>query len=159
MATYVTLADLNARLPYSTFGASTDPNTTEIGYWLDEGEALVLGALLSGGNPGTYSDAQALLILRAWIMDYVEARTRRAYAESAVAESVDDGERILQRFYDRLDWIENNPGMAGAMLGAGSAAVATLRMRSYQTHNSDDRSVDNGDFDPLFKISDLKGNF
>lgn len=157
MGTYCTTAHLNARLPYTTFDTTTNPSTTEIDYWIDEAEALVVGALQSGGNGGTYSTTAAILQIRSWVLDYVEGLTRRAYAESSPTGSTDDGNDVLNRFYARLDWIIANPSVAGAMLGAGAASANTVRAHSYATNNAD--SVTTDDVAPVFKISDLKGNF
>jgi hypothetical protein len=68
MATYVTIADVNARIAHpGGFGASSVPTSTEVGLWMDEGEAMVLGVLTSIGASASYS-ASAQLILRSWIM-------------------------------------------------------------------------------------------
>ena len=157
MGTYCTTAHLNARLPFTTFDTTTEPSTTEIDYWIDEGEALVIGALQAGGNAGSYATTPAILQIRSWVMDYVEGMTRRAYAQSSADGSTDDGEEPLRRFHNRLDWILANPSLAGAMLGAGAGASAATHVHAYAQNNSDDLTAD--DLGPVFKVGDLKGNF
>jgi hypothetical protein len=140
------------------FGASSTPNETQIGYWMDGGEAKLLGALRAAGGPSSYT-GDAATIIREWVLDYVEGQTRKAYGVDAIDDS-SIGMTLVDRFEKLLEDIVRMPTVYLAMLGVGSALTSNgARLRSYVTHNADDRSIDNGDFEPVFKIGDLKGNF
>jgi hypothetical protein len=151
VATYATSANAVSRLAGRTVDGSSKPTLTEVGEWVDEGEALILGALSSGGAATAYTNANGLKILRSWICDYAEGRIRQAWV-AAIGGGEDDGIALLERFYTRLDEIANNPSRYESMLAGGGSSESSSRVRSHVINNADGKTIANGDFDPVFEF-------
>ena len=127
MSTYAQVADVVARAGARKVDASTRPSTGDVQSWLDEGEALLNGALQSAGLPAPYTDPDAVLRLRAWLCEYGLGMLERSQALGRGDAPASD---LVTKFYGRLDDITANPGRYGAMLGAGAPPANTSRLRA-----------------------------
>lgn len=127
---YAVFADIAARIPYRTIGASTKPSQSDVTTWLAEAEAMLNGALLGAGLPAPYSDASAVLILKSWVCDYAEGYVRKAYAAAGGDGSNDDGKDLLEKFAQRLTDIAMQPAVYDRMLTPGSSASSTTQVRA-----------------------------
>lgn len=108
------------------------------------------------GLPAPYTDAGAVSILRDCLLDYPEGHIRMAAASADASDENRDGRELIQQFRDCLKDILENPEEWGAKLDEDGATPADLvKARSYQINNTDGLSVENGDFDPRFKIEEL----
>ncbi len=157
MGDYVTITDVDARIAHpGGFGASSIPTSTQIELWIVEGENLTTRTLIAIGGSGTYTGAAATIV-RSWVMDYVEGHTRKSYSLGSVdmPDSDANGSSLLDRFHARLDDMSRQPTHYLALLGDGDALESGgSRLRSYVTHNADNKSVSNGDFAPTFTRSE-----
>ena len=147
---YVTTANVQARLPGRTLSASSKPTLTQVGEWVEEGAALLDGALLAASLDAPYTAARALLILRSWSLLYSEGHTRMAFASAGGDGTNDDGKDMVEQFRDLLVWIRENGPTVGGMLASGDAPEASRRVRGYVIDNSDDVNITDGDFAPQF---------
>lgn len=151
---YAVLDNLRARLPYRTIDADSKPNVTEVQTWLDESEAILNAELKAGEMPAPYTTGDAVIVLRAIVLDYAEGRLRQSYATAGGDSMNTDGIDQLDRFYKTIEDIRAQPHRWGAVLGAGAAPAGTRRIRSYVTDNDASKSVSGGDFDPTFTRSE-----
>lgn len=148
---YATYSDVQARLGGRfAFGASTKPSTTQVTAWIAEAEAVLNGTLQAAELEAPYTADAAVLILRNWVTSYVEGLVRGVNAAAGGDGSNDDGQSLIETWENRLRDIATRPVWYGAMLGAGAAPDSARRFRAYQLDNDDDKSIDNGDFAPLF---------
>lgn len=145
---YATITHMQARFQGFTFGASSKPTQTQTELWIAEAEAMIDGALSAGGLTSPATNANGILILRAWTCDFAEGHVRNALAASANDPSGAAGQPMIDAFAKHIDWMLANPTQAGNMLQGGSSA--TSRMKSYPQNNADDLSISDGDFDPAF---------
>ena len=136
-ATYAAVSDVQARLTYETIDGSSNPNTTQVTAWLEEGEAFVLGSLRAAGLDTSYdAGSTGFKILTSWIVDYAEARVRIAWA-SAAGDGNPDGQDQLLQFKETLAELRRNPILYGEMLSAtGAVPDATQRVRTHVTDRS-----------------------
>ena len=154
---YATSSDVQARLPGFTFSTTTAPSTTQITQWLTEADAFLNGALLAAGLTSPNVDARGLEILKSWACSYAEGHTRMALAAAGGDGSNDDGKDLVEQFMRLVSMkhedggIVANPGAYGQMLQGGDAPATATRLRSYVTHNTNDETIDGGDFDPVFQ--------
>ena len=108
---------------------------------------MIDGALSAGGLTSPATNANGILILRAWTCDFAEGHARNAMGSSANDPSNVAGQPMIDKFNERIEWMLREPTQAGNMLQGGSSA--TSRMKSYPQNNEDDLSINDGDFDPL----------
>lgn len=155
MATYATITDIRARLPYRDIDATSTPTETQALAWLDEAEALANGCLQGGQLPAPYTSTQAKLILKSKVLDYVEGHLRNAHATAGGDGTNDDGNEKLELFQTWLDDVKLRPTMWGSILGEGAGPASARRVRSYIRGNADGKSVTDGDFEPQFTKDDL----
>jgi len=155
MGTYASASNVQARLPGSsrTIGASTDPSTTDVNEYIADAEALLTGALDAAQIDTPVTSTTGTAILQAWVTDYAEARTRKAWASAGGDGGNDDGRDELERFDERLKDITDNPQKYEAML-TGGAATNSKQVRSYTLDNQDGKTIEAGDFDPIFERDD-----
>ena len=151
MATYAAIGNVTARVAGRTIDATSSPTQTQVEAWIDEGEALVTGELLAAQCALPAASALGGKILTSWVADYAEAHVRMAWV-AAIGGGSDDGRDLLERFNTRLDDIANNPARYSAMLNGGAADDSARALRSHILDNTDDKNVDDGDFDPIFEI-------
>jgi len=146
---YAATADIQARIPSRTIGASTEPSTTQVGLYITDAEAKINGALRAAGITTPVEDTDGVEIITAWVATYCEGRARMAWAAGAGDGDNDDGK-------DMVDWFNNvliqdildKPTKYELMLtGSGSSSV---QLKSYILDNNDDKTIDGGDFDPIF---------
>ncbi len=147
MADWGTLANVQARLTYKTIDGSSNPTSTQVTTWLDEAEAFLKTALTAIGLTTTYSGNPAL-VLGKWANDYVEGRVRMAWASADGDPSNTDGQDLVEKFNERIEDILNKPDRYADLLGVSSATASSSFLRAYVTHNSDNKSISNGDFVP-----------
>lgn len=150
MSSYATVADVQARVPYRTIGASTQPSTSQVQAWLDEAEAVLNGALKASELPAPYTDADAKKILGMAVADYAEGRLRLAYASAGGAEENQDGQKRVDAFRAAVESIVDEPSRWGAMLGGGTAPASARRIRGHVLDNQDGKTIAAGDFAPTF---------
>lgn len=154
MTTYAASTDVQARIPGRTISASTSPSTTQVTAYITEGEAMLTGALKGAqiSTPITDSDGEA--IMKAWAVDYAEGRCRQAWASAGGDGANDDGQQLLDNFKALLDDIAKFPQKYEAML-TGGAATNSRYCRSYVLDNEDDKTISDGDFDPVFEADEV----
>ena len=152
MGTYATATtNVQPRVAGRTLGTGSTPTLAQVDTWVDEGEALVTGALQAAQIALPTAGSTGGKILTAWICDYPEAHCRMAWV-AAIGGGGEDGAELLERFYSRLDDIANNPGRYAAMLNGGDAADANSRVRSHVINNYESKTVEDGDFEPVFTM-------
>ena len=151
MATYAAIGNVTARVAGRTIDTGSAPTQVQVEAWIDEGEALVTGELLAAQCALPAASALGGKILTSWVTDYAEAHVRMAWV-AAIGGGSDDGKDLLERFNARLDDIANNPARYSAMLNGGAADDSARSMRSHVLDNTDDKTVADGDFDPIFEI-------
>jgi len=160
MGTYAATTDVDARLagrPASS--ASTKPTSTQVGAWIDEAEAMLTGALAAGDCTTPVTDTGGIKIMRSWACDYAEGRARMAYAAAAGDGTNKDGESLIEKFDKLIDDIIKCPAKYDAILSSGGASDNTRRLRGYVLDNADSKTVSDGDFDPVFTMSDRTEDF
>ena len=155
MGTYVSTAQVNARLPYRTIDSNSSPTATQVGEWIDEAEALLHGALNAAEVTTPITGGDGVKIMRSWVLDYAVGRTRIAYASSGGDGGNDAGVDEIESFNERVNDILNNPMKYSAMLNAGSGSSSSRRLRGVQTDNADSLTVAGGDFKPSFKRDEV----
>ena len=108
MGTYVSTAQVGARLPYRTIDGSSSPSSTQVGEWIDEAEAILHGALnaIEVSTPITGTDGTK--IMRSWVLDYSVGRTREALAAAGGDHGNDAGREEIERFNTQIEEILNN---------------------------------------------------
>lgn len=138
-------------MSYWTISVSSSPSTTQVEKWLTAAEARIIGALQSGGNASSYSSAAAIAMITEWATDYAEGQTRNSHANAhGDGLNHDDGKDLLAKFDRLIEDILSHPSLYGSMLGAGDAPATSRRLMSYVTNNADGKTVEAGDFDPVF---------
>lgn len=155
MGTYVSTAQVSARLPYRTIDGSSSPTSTQVSEWIDEAEALLHGALNAAEVSTPITGTDGIKIMRSWVLDYSVGRTRMAYASSGGDGGNDAGVDDVERFNERVTDILNNPMRYSSMLQAGSGGSSSRQIRGVQTDNADDLTVSDGDFSPTFAIDEV----
>ena len=151
MGTYAATSNVQARLPYRTIDASSEPNDTQVSGWIDEAEAALEGALAAGQVSVPVTNANGIKQMRAWALDYPVGMTRLAYGATGGESAEDEGTAMIERFWDRVDDILDNPSRYSAMLSGGTAGDSTRGLRSYVTDNADGATISGGDFTPTFE--------
>lgn len=126
---YAVIGDISARLPGRTFSATSKPTTSQVEGWIAETEAALDGALAGAGMSVPFTDASAVLILKSWVGECVEGRVRMAHASLGGDASNEDGKDMVERFFSRLDDIDAHASRYSAMLSAGAASTATVKVR------------------------------
>ena len=154
MGTYAVTADIQARNPYRTIGASSKPTATEVSTWIDDAEGVLHGILAEAQVPTPITNANGISLMKSWVVEYVSGLVRQAYAAAGGDGGNDDGQDQIDKFWERTEALMNNPARASAMLAGGEAADSSRRFRSYQLDNIDDKSIGNDDFTPTFTKSD-----
>jgi len=151
MGTYVSTAQVGARLPYRTIDGSSSPSSTQVGEWIDEAEAILHGALnaIEVSTPITGTDGTK--IMRSWVLDYSVGRTREALAAAGGDHGNDAGREEIERFNTRIEDILDNSMRYSAMLQAGSGDASARQIRSYVLDNADSKTISDGDFSPTFE--------
>ena len=151
MGTYVSTAQVGARLPYRTIDGSSSPSSTQVGEWIDEAEAILHGALnaIEVSTPITGTDGTK--IMRSWVLDYSVGRTREALAAAGGDGDNDAGRDEIERFNNQVEEILNNSMRYSAMLQAGSGDASARQIRSYVLDNADSKTISDGDFSPTFE--------
>lgn len=109
---------------------------------------MIDGALSAGNLTSPATNANGILILRAWTCDFAEGHTRNAMGSAANDPSNVAGQPMIDKFNERIEWMLREPTQAGNMLQGGSSASS--RMKSYPQNNTDDLSIDDDDFAPKF---------
>jgi len=155
MGTYVSTAQVSARLPYRTIDGSSSPTSTQVSEWIDEAEALLHGALNAAEVTTPITGTDGVKIMRSWVLDYAVGRTRIAFASAGGDGGNDAGIEDVDRFNERVTDILNYPMRYSAMLNAGSGSSSSRQIRGVQTDNDDDLSVSNGDFAPTFSRDEV----
>lgn len=153
MGTYVTHDDVQKRVPYRTIGAATKPSETDVDAWIDEAEAGLENLLKAHGCTVPVTAASGVKLMRSWVIDYPLSLILSAFAHSAGGDPGSEaGKAEMDRFLARCADIEKEPAKYEAMLTASSTASDSTRVvRCYELDNEDDKSIDDGDFDPEFE--------
>lgn len=131
--TWAVLADVQARLAGRTISATSKPTSTQVEAWIAEAEAMLTGSLGAAGLPLPAAGATGATIMRAWVCDYAEGRTRMAYASAGGDGSNDDGKDQVEGFRQLTVNIRRYPTDYGAMLAAGDAPDGASRCRGSNT--------------------------
>ena len=92
MGTYVSTAQVSARLPYRTIDGSSSPTSTQVSEWIDEAEALIHGALNAAEVTTPITGTDGVKIMRSWVLDYSVGRTRIVQTDNDDDLSVGNGD-------------------------------------------------------------------
>jgi len=130
-----------------TISASTKPTTTQVEEWLAQAEIAMVGALGGAGVSVPASTADGAHILRAWIAEFAVGNVKLTWLDS---DQIEEGRELVKRFWDRFDQIRENASFFDAMLNGGSSGEGSRMTRGYVLDNADDKSITDGDFDPIF---------
>ena len=156
MGTYAVTSDVQARLPGFTLTTSTKPSTTQVDSWITEAEALLEGAMLSGGLTVPNTNTRGIEILTSWASDYAEGHARQALAAAGGDGANDDGKDLLEKFDNRVTDILDHAARYGQMLEGGAAPDGARIVRSYPLNNQDSKTVD--DVQPIFTRPELSSD-
>ena len=154
MGTYVSTAQVAARLPYRTIDGSSKPSSSQVSEWIDEAEALIHAALNAIEVTTPITGTDGVKVLRSIVLNYAVGHTRLAYAAAGGDADNDAGADEVERFNDQVSDFFANPTRWASMLNAGSASSNQRHLRGYTVDNDDNKSVDNGDFSPSFTRSE-----
>ena len=148
MSSYATFAGLQARLVGRTINDTSKPSKVQCQVWIDEGEALLKGTLASVGCSPETTQANGILLMSTWALDWAEGHARISFSSGDGGDRNPDGVALLEKFDKLLSDIIGAPNRFEIML-QGSGDGGRL-MKSHVTDNKDDKSIDNRDFDPMF---------
>jgi hypothetical protein len=123
---YAAHGDVTARLPAvkDRITADSDPSTTNVTDWITYAEAEINSTLTAIGVTTVPVDgADAIEVLKGLACDYAEGRLRLALDTNNAGEG-DDGQTLIDRFFERLDkmradsshWVEKLSGTSGAQV-------------------------------------------
>ena len=156
MPNWAAVADVQARLPYRTIGASTTPSTADVTAWLNEAEAIIRAELTAQSLPNTFtSSGDPEAVVKELAITYAEGRTRQAYAGAGGDGDNDDGVSQIRAFGEWRTDLRARPAIWGEILGAGSAAAGAVRFRSHVTNHPDGKSIAAGDFRPTITTTEV----
>jgi hypothetical protein len=150
VGTYVSNAQIAAKLPYRNFTASTKPSTTDIDNWIDEVEALMEGALDAAQITTPVTSTKGVKIVRSWVSEAVIGTVRMAFAHSGGDPNNEAGQHQIEAFNERLTEIMNNPQRFQMQLTGGAGSESTRQIRSHVTDHPDGKTIGAGDFEPVF---------
>jgi hypothetical protein len=139
---YATIVDVQARLAGRTISSTTHPSTMQVETWIDEGDAKLTATMLAVGLPAPYTSTTARHILRGWVTDYAEGRTRMAFASAGGDGTNLDGQSQVKEFKDLLADIHHQPSMYYAMLSAGAAPESSARVLASNMDDTADDFID-----------------
>jgi hypothetical protein len=141
---YASVDDIKARLPGRTIDTTSSPTSTAVTAWIAEAEALINNTLAGAGLPAPYTDASSILILKVWVCECVEGRTRMAHVSGDGTN--DDGKDLVAQFFARLKDISVNAPRYGGMLAGGGVPAESVGVRG---SNAD------GAIEPIFTRNEV----
>jgi hypothetical protein len=142
---YAVIGDITARLPTRPISASSKPTQAQIEAWILDATYQIDGALAAEGLPAPYTAAGAVSQIKAWICEYVEGLVRQAHASGDGDGSNDDGEKLIEHWFARLDDISRNPSKWGGRLAAGAVSAQSCHVRSTASTDVRDPDFEMGD--------------
>ena len=155
MGAYVSVAQVSARVSYRVIDANSEPNDTQVGEWIDEGEALIESALAGAGVVVPIVGAKGIILMRSWVLDYPVGHLFVAYASAGGDGDNDDGESHLERFFALEADINKDPSKYSQRLAQGQGPDQSRRVRSHILDHPDGNSTGAGDFTPKFTRDDF----
>lgn len=143
---YAVVADVQSRLPWFTFSATTAPSDDDVTLWIDEASALLRATLQANQiDPDPAEGTQGYKLLTHYVVSYVAGRVRQVISSTTLEDAI-DGTDEIDRFNTFLDQIKRDPSYASAMIAGGVATTKSKRARSLFT---DDLETF-GDEDPFY---------
>lgn len=137
MSTYADVDDVRGRIGGRAITTTSNPTTAQVGDWLDEAEAELLGAMAAVGIPTSYaSDTTGFLTLRGWVARYVSGLVRKAHAAASGDGDNDDGVDDINWWVEKLEKIKADPDGTSSALGNGSTATETIGIGSHATDST-----------------------
>ena len=144
--TYAVLADVQSRLPWFTFSATTAPSDDDVELWIDEASAILRATLQANEiDPDPAPGSQGYKVLTHYVVSYVAGRVRQVIS-STTLEDATDGTDEIDKFTSFLEQIKRDPSYASAMISGGSPTANSRRARALITDDPDAF----GDEEPLF---------
>lgn len=137
---YSSVANVQARVPGRTLTEASKPTLTQVGEWLEEAEAMILGALASCGISQPAAESNGGKIIKSWVCDFAEGHLREAWASTAGDENR-TGSPQLERFTKILDAIYAYPARCDQTLNGGASSSSTSRARGANTDTEADDYV------------------
>lgn len=152
MGNYATNAHVTPRLGWTISASVTRPTTSQVDDQIALIEADLDGELAAQGFTVPVTNVTGISFLRQYVV--AEACARAFELRDSVTDEEDAADQIaaFRAQYDKLVRdIRENPAIVGEKIGQGSnqSAAGAGRIRSYPTDNTDDLSIDDGDFDPV----------
>ena len=123
---YATTSDVQARFTAFTLSTGTKPTLAQVAQWLVEADAMLNGALSEAGLTSPNTNANGLEILKSLACDYAEGHLRVAMAAAGGDGTNDDGQRMLDHFYEWLKGITEGK-YNGMMQGGGATGAGHFR--------------------------------
>jgi len=157
LGTYATNADVQARLPWVTFGVSTKPSTTQIDSWITEAEGVLTAALKAAQVSTPVTDANGIQLCKSIVLDFAEGRTRIALSSGVESDTGQVGVQMIKDFRELIEKIAAGPGasMWGAMMSGGNLGSSNCAVRGHVIDNADGETISDGDFDPVFEKDEV----
>ena len=151
MGNYATNAHVTPRLGWTISASGTKPTTTQVDTEIALIEADLDGELSAQGFTTPVTDAGGISYLRQFVV--AEACARALELRDSVTDEQTAAELIasFRNQWDKLIAdIRERPTIVAEKIGQGlsESTVNHGRFRAYQTDNSDDLSIGDGDFDP-----------
>lgn len=157
MPTYGSVAGVQARLGArgAQVTATSRPSTTDVGLWLDEAEAELLGAIQQGGGPGQYAaDSRGARTIRGWVENRIAGLLRIAHAAAGGEGSNDDGQWAERNWQELLVKLRANAG--NIIAGLNEAGVEPTASIGPKGHTNDPiLDLAEEDYEPFFRRSDV----
>ena len=149
MGNYATNSHVTPRLAWSIASSGTKPTTTQVDNEVALIEADLDGELAAQGFTVPVTNATGILFLRQYVV--AEACARALELRDTTTDEEDATDQIAAfraQYYKLVRDIRENATIVGEKIGQGYGSTAGVgRIRAYQTDNSDDLSIDDGDFD------------
>lgn len=146
MPIYSSVDRILARLGNRPIDGSARPNVSDVGLFIDEAEAEVLGILAIHGIAAPAALANGGLIIAHRVSEYVARLVRWSSAAAAGDSTNPDGQRIREEWEVWLRYLRENPDLVSAEFSGASTSASSLRLSSYVTDNRDGKT--SADFAP-----------
>lgn len=151
MGNYASATDVAARLPTRTISTTSTPTTAQVDAWIDQTEARLDGELKAAGFTTPVTGTAPINVLKDVVASRVAARWLQGISAGTDTEDNALSENLLKEWDGFLEQVRSDPSRVAEMIGQSFGTGANKRrIRGYPTDNRDSKSIDNGDFDPVF---------
>lgn len=125
MGTYATSSDLVPRIGGRPLTSTSKPSTTQVDDWITEAESQLTAALTAAGIgvPAALTDGGNHL--KVWTIDFAEGHFRMSHAAAGGDGDNDDGQKLLDKFEERIQDIRTDSSWYDALLNGGASSATS----------------------------------